>query len=150
MPSRVVFGSHLDSDFSMPNLAPPVSENAVSVVLPSQGFTNVARLVTGAFGSQLALGFDAIDDLQLAIEVVLGSLPVRGSHATLAFASDSGNLTLTVGPFEEQLIEERLDEVFRDGLGLRSFLGRLVDSIEIVEAASSAVVLRKKLEASEA
>jgi hypothetical protein len=126
----------------------PVSGNAVSVVLPVEGFTNVARLVTGGFGAQLALGFDAIDDVQLAIEVVLRSLPVRGTHATLALACDSRNLTVTVGPFEEHAVEARLNEDFRDGLSLRSYLGRLVDGIEILDSAPHAVVLAKSLEVS--
>jgi hypothetical protein len=142
----VASGSHLGRRPPEPGAALAVSDNAVSVVLPVEGFTNVARLVTGGFGAQLALGFDAIDDVQLAIEVVLRSLPLRGSHATLALASDSGNLTVTVGPFEEHAVEARLDDVFRDGLGLRSYLGRLVDSVEILEAAPPAVVLRKRLE----
>jgi hypothetical protein len=124
-----------------------VNGNAVSVVLPVEGFTNVARLVTGGFGAQLALGFDAIDDVQLAIEVVLRALPVRGTHATLALESDADALTITVGPFEEYAIEAGLDDVFRDGLGLRTYLGRLVDSVEVLDAAPPAVVLRKKLEA---
>jgi len=120
----------------------------VSVVLPAEGFTNVARLVTGGFGSQLALGFDAIDDVQLAIEVVLRSLPVRGTHATLALSSDSESLTVTVGPFELDPTGEPLSQVFRDHRDLGTYLGRLVDSVETLDGAWPAVVLRKKLEVS--
>ena len=43
-------------------------------------FANVARLVTAGVGSQLAFGFEAIDDLQLAIELAIpvGFLTVYG------------------------------------------------------------------------
>jgi hypothetical protein len=143
----VASGQHLDWGASAPGAAMPVNGNAVSVVLPIEGFTNVARLVTGGFGAQLALGFDAIDDVQLAIEVVLRSLPVCGTHVRLALESDSDALTITVGPFEEHAVEAGLDDVFRDGLGLRTYLGRLVDSVEVLDAVPPAVVLRKKLEA---
>jgi hypothetical protein len=139
---------------SSPNLWPhpssgaiaPVNGNSLSVVIPAEGFTNVVRLVTAGFVSQLAFGFEAIDDLQLAIELLLRSVPVHGTHATVAFASGAEGLTLTVGPFEENSIEPRLQEVVQDGLDLRSYLGRLADTVEIVEAGSPAVVLRKRLE----
>ena len=58
----------------MPPLVSP-SANAVSIRLPVDGFVNVARLVTAGVGSQLAFGFEAIDDLQLAIELALRSVP---------------------------------------------------------------------------
>ena len=37
----------------------------------------MARLVTAGVGSQLAFGFEAIDDLQLAIELAIRSVPDR-------------------------------------------------------------------------
>jgi len=74
----------------------PTSRNAVSISLPVEGFVNVARLVTAGFGSQLDLGFEAIDDLQLAIELALRSVPARDGSATVALSSDESGLTAIV------------------------------------------------------
>ena len=63
-------------------MAGPPSTNAVSIDLPVDGFVNVARLVTAGVGSQLEFGYEAIDDLQLAIELALRSVPVHDVGAT--------------------------------------------------------------------
>jgi hypothetical protein len=121
-------------------------ENSLSVVLPVEGFGNVARLVTAGFVSQLAFGFETIDDLQLAVELLLRSVPVQGTHATVALASGADGLTVTVGTFEAGAVGRQLNAIVRDGIDLRTYLGRLADSVEVVESGSPSVVLRKRLE----
>jgi hypothetical protein len=118
----------------------PSNRNAVSITLPVEGFVNVARLITAGFGSQLAYGFEAIDDLQLAIELALRTVPARDGHATVSLASDESGLTVTVTGSRSKA----LDRPFSDqGLDLRSCLSRLVDSVEVVDGTAPAVVLRK-------
>ena len=68
----------------------------MSITLPVDGFVHVARLVTAGFGSQLEFGFETIDDLQLAIELALRSVPASDGRATVALASDESGLTVTV------------------------------------------------------
>jgi hypothetical protein len=120
----------------------PWSRNAVSIALPVDGFVNVARLVTAGFGSQLELGFEAIDDLQLAIELALRSVPAREGYATVALESDDSGLTVIVTGSEGRSLDRRLPDG-ADGLDLLSCLGRLVDSVDVVDGTAPAVVLRK-------
>lgn len=120
----------------------PTSRNAVSIVLPVEGFANVARLITAGFGSQLEFGFEAIDDLQLAIELALRSVPARDGYATVALARDDTGLTVTVSGSEGQPLDQRFPDS-ADGLDLLSCLGRLVDSAEVVVDVVPSVVLRK-------
>ena len=122
--------------------------NAVSIALPVDGYVNVARLVTAGFGSQLAFGFEAIDDLQLAIELALRSVPVHDGYATVSLTSDQEGLTVTVSGSEGKPIDSRFPDA-GEGLDLLSCLGRLVDSVDVVAGAAPAVVLRKNRSAAE-
>jgi hypothetical protein len=124
----------------------PSSRNAVSVALPVEGFVNVARLVTAGFGSQLALGFEAIDDLQLAIELALRSVPARDGGATIALSSDESGLTVIVTGSEGEPLDRRFPDS-DDGLDLLSCLARLVDHVDFVDEGAPAVVLRKNRQA---
>jgi hypothetical protein len=120
----------------------------VSISLPVDGFVNVARLVTAGFGSQLEFGFEAIDDLQLAIELALRSVPARDGYVTIALASDDLGVTVTVSGSEGRAPDRRFGDE-GDGLDLVSCLGRLVDSVDLVGGAAPAVVLRKNRTAAE-
>ncbi|MGE5272525.1 MAG: hypothetical protein ACM3QU_01965 [Verrucomicrobiota bacterium] len=122
--------------------------NAVSISLPVDGYVNVARLVTAGFGSQLEFGFEAIDDLQLAIELALRSVPARDGYATVALARDETGLTVTVSGSEGEPLDQRFPDA-GEGLDLLSCLGRLVDSVDVVAGAAPAVVLRKKRRSAE-
>ena len=124
----------------------PSSRNAVSIALPVEGFVNVARLVTAGFGSQLELGFEAIDDVQLAIELALRSVPVRDGTATVALSSDESGLTVIVSGSEGAPLDRRFPDS-ADGLDLLSCLGRLVDHVDFVDEGTPAVVLRKNRQA---
>jgi len=124
----------------------PSSRNAVSISLPVEGFVNVARLVTAGFGSQLELGFEAIDDVQLAIELALRSVPARDGTATVALSSDESGLTVIVTGSEGAPLDRRFPDG-ADGLDLLSCLGRLVDHVDFVDDGAPTVVLRKNRQA---
>lgn len=116
----------------------------VSLVLCGDRFANVARLVAGAYASNLGLGFDEVDELQLAVELVLRSVPARGARSTLQLAAEPGRLTAAVGVFDPAWVEQRLAQaVDHGGLALRNYLERLVDSVEMVGGPSSWIVLAK-------
>jgi hypothetical protein len=125
-------------------------ENAVSLSIPATGFSEVARLVTAGFLSQLAFGFEAVDDLQLAIELALHAIPVEGAHATVGFASDAQGLTVTIGAFGARSLERHLREGVGEGPELERVLARLVDSVEVAADRPGTLVLRKRLEAAPA
>jgi len=124
--------------------------NAVSVVIPAGDYIDVARLVTGGFAAQLSLGFETVDDIQLAIELIVRTIPLAGSRVTVALSSRPDALTITIGTFEPDSVEPGLNAVVRDGLALESVLHRLVDAVEVIGGSSPALILRKRLEAARA
>jgi hypothetical protein len=118
------------------------SGNRVSIAMPVDGYVNVARLVTAGLGSQLEFGFEAIDDLQLAIELALRSVPAHDGHATVVLVRDETGLTVTVSGTEGEPLDARFPDG-GEGLDLMSCLKRLVDRVDVVAGPAPAVVLRK-------
>ena len=118
--------------------------NAVSLAVPAGRYADVVRLVVGGFVSRL-LGYESLDDVQLALEAVVRSTPVDGSHVRVSVTSDGEWLTLAVAGFEPGAFESRLGKVVEDGIELRTLLGRLVDSVEVVDGMPASVVMRKRL-----
>jgi hypothetical protein len=139
--------SHLRPPPGSPKPAVMAGDNSVSVVLPAVGFINVARLVATGFASQLSLGFEAVDDLQLAVELVLRSVPAHGTHVTVALVSEADGLKVALGPFEAQAAERHLRDTAQEGMPLGSVLSRLVDSFDVVGVSEATLVLHKRLEA---
>jgi hypothetical protein len=120
------------------------ASNAVSLAVPAGRYADVVRLVVGGFVSRL-LGYESVDDVQLALEAVVRSMPVDGSHVRVSVSSDGEWLTLAVAGFEPGVFESRLGKVVNDGIELRTLLGRLVDSVEVDDGMPASVVMRKRL-----
>jgi hypothetical protein len=118
--------------------------NAVSLAIPAGKYADVVRLVVGGFVSRL-LGYESLDDVQLALEAVVRSVPVDGSHVRVSVASDGEWLTLAVAGFEPGVVDSRLGTVVNDEIPLRTLLGRLVDSLEVDDGAPGSIVMRKRL-----
>jgi hypothetical protein len=132
----------------------PVSGHAtdsVALTLPVDGFENVARLVAAGLASRLAFGFETVDDLQLALELVLRSLPGRGGCATVSFVVDEGFLSIDVDPVDGLTLEQPLRALDGAGIDLGSSLERLVDGVELRDGeggdGGDVLVLRKRLPA---
>ena len=125
-----------------------MSDDAVVVVLPIDGFMPVARLVTGGLASRLGFGFETIDDLQLAVELVLRSLPDRSGAVALSLRDDGRSLRLAVAPVGDLSLSDRLRPLDGVGVALGASLERLVDSVELTTTVEgAAVVLTKTLPA---
>lgn len=121
----------------------------VILTLPVDGFENVARLVSGGLASRLDFGFEAVDDLQLAIELVLRSLPSRAGTVNISLFDEAGSLNVVVGPIGSLSLDQRLRPLDGAGVDLGGSLGHLVDSAEIAPGPNGATVtLTKKLPAS--
>jgi hypothetical protein len=119
--------------------------NAVSVAVPAERYSDVVRLVVGGFVARL-LGYESLDDVQLALEALMRSIPVDGSHVRVSLATDGEWLTLAVGGFAGAL-QPRLGRVVNDGIELGALLDRLVDTVEVVDGPPASIVLRKRLAA---
>jgi hypothetical protein len=125
-----------------------MSREPIRLTLPVDGYENVARLVSGGLASRLDFGFEAVDDLQLAIELVLRSLPVRSGTVTISLADDGGELTVEIEPAGDLTLEQRLRPLDGAGVELGRSLTQLVDSAEVAQHGNgSVVVLTKSLPA---
>jgi hypothetical protein len=118
--------------------------NAVSFAVPASNYADVVRLVVGGFASRL-LGFEGIDDVQLALEAAVRSIPIEGTHVRISLSSDEEWLTLSVAGFEAGSVEGRLSRVVNDDIELGALLRRLVETVEIVGGPPESLVMRKRL-----
>jgi hypothetical protein len=117
----------------------------VAVTLPVEGFENVARLVAGGLASRLEFGFDTVDDIQLAIELVLRSIPARAASTTVSFLDDGRSLWIEVAPIAGLTLEQALPALDGGGIALGQSLERLVDTVELRAGPEPVIALRKAL-----
>jgi hypothetical protein len=122
-----------------------MSGDPVVMTLPIDGYENVARLVTGGLASRLQFGFETVDDIQLAIELVLRSVPGRNGMVTVSLLDDGTNLVVEIGPVGALTLEQPLRALDGSGMELGASLERLVDSVELRAEPSPTVVLRRTL-----
>jgi hypothetical protein len=127
-----------------------VDEPLVSVTLPGERYLGVARLVTAGVGARLDLPFEAVDDLQLAVELLLAAaFAAEGRHATIGFANDDSSLTVSVSPLDSGVLAAtRAAYGSEERVQLRELLERLVDGVGTATEPQPTIVLRKALEAS--
>jgi anti-sigma regulatory factor (Ser/Thr protein kinase) len=121
----------------------------ITLTLPQdRRFATVARIVVGGVAARLDLPYEALDDLQLAVESVLaeeGLLSPNGGEVTLEIAIDSGGLDVAIGPVDAAGGPQKLaaDE---SALGLRTVLAAVVDDVRLDQRDGSTwVVLVKRV-----
>ena len=97
---------------------------SVTLTVPAErGSIGIARLFVGGLAARVGLGFEAMDELQLALESVLMAATAGGEgELTLDARIESGSMSIVVGPFD------------RDPLGLRPqsegiALGRMIAAL---------------------
>ena len=134
------------ADPSGPTTVGEMEGEAIAISLPVEGFENVARLVTAGLGSRLEFGFETVDDLQLAIELVLRSVSDRDSFVTISLLSDLRDLTIEISPVGGLSLDQPLRALDGAGMSLGASLERLVDAVERRDD-DDAVVLCKRLPA---
>ena len=114
-------------------------------MLPREGYEKVARLVAAGVVSRLGFGYETVDDVQLAIELVLHAAGGARQLVTLRFASDGGELTIEIGGVGELSLEQPLQPLDGAGVELGASLARLVDAVELRADPEPSVVLAKTL-----
>ena len=103
----------------------------VRLTLPAEeDFRHVAHLVMGGLGVRLDLTFEDLDDLQVALEALLGCRDDEGDIVVTVNAGD-GTVRASVGPFAAGSLDalERSDAP----LGLHRVLETVCDTFEIEE-----------------
>jgi hypothetical protein len=108
----------------------PEQGTDVRVSIPNdRRYFNVAYLTLGDSVSRTNLGYEAFDELQLALETVLSSGLSSTDELSIELHATENELSVWVGPFDPIELPGQLDASSR-GLALRRVLERLVDSAE--------------------
>ena len=106
-------------------------------------FQPVVRLIIGGIAERVDFAFEAIDDLQLAVERLLAEAGSQRS-VQMSFELEEGHVRTSVGPLSERAIADAL----RDGgaqpgeLTLRRILETVVDSFGVEEVSDGGIVVR--------
>jgi hypothetical protein len=113
-----------------------------------RGWEPVFRLVLGGVADRLDLGFEDLDDIQLAVERLLAEAGTQ-ENVKLAFEILPEGLRTHIGPLEESAIAEALQgpEPRPGELTLRRILETVVDSfgVEVAEDGKIMVILNKRV-----
>jgi hypothetical protein len=103
----------------------------ISLVFPAQeDFHPVAHLVVGGLAARLDLTYEQLEDLQVAVDALLGCRDDEGD-VSVVVTVESDTVRTTVGPFAAQALAE-LERDSSD-LGLRRVLETVTDSVQVEE-----------------
>lgn len=105
-------------------------------------FGPVVRLIVGGISERAELGFEQMDDLQLAIER-LHAEAGDGGRLTLAFELSGEQVRVLIGPLEERGLADALQQPQVPGsLTLARVLDTVVDSYGVEEASDGRLFIR--------
>ena len=106
-------------------------------------FAPVVRLIVGGIAERANFDFEAMDDLQLAVERLLAEAGADGG-VTLSFEIEKGRIRARVGPLKEEglarALQEPGDQVAQLTLGW--VLATVVSSFGVEQAADGEIVVR--------
>jgi hypothetical protein len=123
---------------------PPPKTDLVELEAPlGTEWEPVVRLVLGGVADRLGLGFEELDDLQLAVERLLADARAEGT-VRLAFELAPDHVRTHVGPLREAPIADALQgpPPPPGELGLRRVLETVVDSFGVEEATAGELMVR--------
>lgn len=122
-----------------------MSSERIELEAPLEGaFQGVIRLVVGGVAEQASLGFEAMDDLQLAIERLLAETGGDGRVKISFELADSGGVLTRIGPLREQRLTDALHESNGETgtLSLQRILATVVDSFDVERAGDGEIVVQ--------
>jgi len=112
------------------------TEDTITLRLPPDPeLLGVALLVVGGLGVRLNLTIESLEDLELAVESLLGRVR-RDQEATLEVRIANGSLTAAVCPVDGAAVRGELDDESEE-IGLRRVLQTVADRAEVVEREGS-------------
>ena len=121
---------------------PPVDR--ISFEAPLAGaFRPVVRLVVGGVAERADFGFEAMDDLQLAVERLLVEAGLDG-QVVLSFELRGDSIRARVGPLKEGGLAKALQDPEGPAgtLSLGRILSTVVDSYGVEEVSGGEIVVR--------
>ena len=106
------------------------STRRVTLTLPGKRrYIGIVRLFVGGLAARLDLGYDTMDDLQLAMESVLRRLS-PGGEITLETRIEDDGVSIMVGPLDRNPLQA--DESRPETLELEQLLSALVAGAESI------------------
>ena len=109
-----------------------MSTDEITLRLPRERpFFGVAHLVVGGLAARLALSFEQLEDLQVALGELLEQHETE-REITVSVRVESDTIHTVVGPFDRSL-EQELARDSGDAVGLRRVLETVVDGVEVTE-----------------
>jgi serine/threonine-protein kinase RsbW len=109
-----------------------VSDDRIVLTMPAdRDFYGVAHLVLGGLAARLDLTFEELEDLQVALDELLGSRTGDG-EVTVCLQVTPDAIATSVGPFGADALRRELE---RNGqsVGLRRVLETVADRVELDE-----------------
>jgi anti-sigma regulatory factor (Ser/Thr protein kinase) len=107
-----------------------LSADEITLRLPRERpFFGVAHLVVGGLAVRLDLGFEQLEDLQVALGELLDQHETE-REITVSVRVEGETIHTLVGPFDRTL-ETELARDSGDSVGLRRVLETVVDEVEI-------------------
>ena len=102
--------------------------DAITLTIPRERpYWGVVRLVVGGLAARLDLAYDALEDVQLALESLLvNDAYAAAPTATIEVAVDGGALSVLVGPLRAGRLD---DDLARDDAAAGVGLGRLLTTV---------------------
>jgi hypothetical protein len=117
----------------------------IRLVIPAEeDFRPIAHLVSGGLASHFDVTYDDLEDLQVALEALLGLRDDEG-EIVVALAVDGDVLRAELGPFAPEAVQ---DDERGDGLDLRRVLETVCETHEVEQREDGAwVQLTKRIAA---
>jgi hypothetical protein len=108
-----------------------MTDEITLTIPPEREARRVAHLVLGGLAVRLDLTIENLEDLELAVDAVLGRLdPATAGEITVRLRLMDGSLELVIGPLPARVLDEIEREA--DGeLGLRRVLDGTVDDVHV-------------------
>ncbi len=117
----------------------------IRLVLPAQeDFHPVAHLVVGGLAARLELTYEQLEDLQVAVEALLGCRDDDGD-VSVVVSVEPDTVRATVGPFQPEALAELESDAGE--FGLRRVLETVTDSVQVEERDGGAWVALTKARA---
>jgi hypothetical protein len=107
-----------------------MSQDEIRLVIPAEeDFRPIAHLVAGGLASRLEVTYDDLEDLQVALDAVLGLRDDDGD-LTVVLSTDDAVLRAAIGPFAADALDA--DEAADGGgLDLQRVLETVCDTHEV-------------------
>jgi hypothetical protein len=116
----------------------------VTLTIPRDGdFRRVAHLVLGGLAVRLDLTVESLEDLQIALDSILGRSELEAGDITVRMALRDGALETRVGPLPANVLDE-IEREQDSALSLRRVLDSTVDDVHVD---GDSVSLTKKVSA---